>query len=273
MAWKDAWLSERLAEIDARGPGWKSPGRNWTVNSQDQTLTIVRGPVEFLMGSPADAFRPEMVGEPEPRQRRGIAHSFAIGQQKVTLAQFRRFREHGGGPDDSPALGVSWQQAAAYCNWLSEQEGLPPDQLCYERDARGEWQPVKDALDRVGYRLPTEAEWEFACRAGATTAYFFGPDESHLRSYAWYRKNTEDDAPRVAQFRPNDLGLFDPLGLAWEWTQDLRIPVEDGRPERICRGGSYVDVAGVVRCAYRRAYRAETTERITGFRVARVWKG
>src|SRR5262249_51224900 len=123
-----------------------------------------------------------------------------------------------------PMTFVSWYDAAAYCNWLNEQEGIPKDQWCYLPNQAGKYDEgmkmAPNYLQRTGYRLPTEAEWEYACRAGAETVYSFGEPDGVIDKYAWYAGNTSGKLRRVGLLKPNDLGLSDMHGNAWGWTQD-----------------------------------------------------
>ncbi len=113
-------------------------------------------------------------------------------------------------------IGFTWYIAANFCNWLSEQEGLPKDQWCYLRNEAGAYAEgmtiPADVLKRTGYRLPTEAEWEYACRAGAVTSRYYGQSIDLLGDYARYQANSRDHAWTCGSLLPNDLGLFDMLG-------------------------------------------------------------
>jgi formylglycine-generating enzyme required for sulfatase activity len=182
---------------------------------------------------------------------------------------------------------VDWYTAAAYCNWLSKEERVPPTQWCYPP---GQISPglvlAEGHLKRHGYRLPTEAEWEYACRAGAVTSRYYGRSAPLLGRYAWYQDNATDQAHAVGQLRPNDLGLFDMLGNAAEWCHDpfADYPkeggsdaVEDGEvgknqdaTRRAVRGGSFAGPAAQARCAWRDGYRAAQGYTTVGLRVART---
>jgi formylglycine-generating enzyme required for sulfatase activity len=120
--------------------------------------------------------------------------------------------------DDSPVTQVTWHDAVRFCNWLSDQDKLKP---CYRQDAGSDW--ILQASG-TGYRLPTEAEWEFACRAGTTTQFSFGDDVALLGRYAWIFENAHG-APRAAGIKPaNPFGLFDMHGNVSEWCQDVYAP-------------------------------------------------
>src|SRR5262249_41476128 len=118
----------------------------------------------------------------------------------------------------------SWYDAAAYCNWLSDKEGIPKDQWCYEPNEKGEYgdamKLAPNYLSRTGYRLPTDVEWEYACRARTASAYGFGEGEDLLGQYSSYVQNSPSRTREGGQLKPNDLGLFDMHGNVWEWVLD-----------------------------------------------------
>ena len=173
----------------------------------------------------------------EPHAACVIPRRFAIAAKEVTVEQFQRFERTNTAVRIAPELRepvqsrpgrtddrFTWYTAADYCNWLSEQEGLPKDQWCYlpnEAGAYAEGMSIPaDVLERTGYRLPTEAEWEYACRAGAVTSRYYGHSIDLLDAYAWYQANSKEHAWSCGSLLPNDLGLFDMLGNVFEWCQD-----------------------------------------------------
>ena len=193
---------------------------------------------------------------------------------------------------NGPRNGPSWYDAGAYCNWLSEQEGLPRDQWCYlpnESGAYAEGMTIPaNVLARRGYRLPTEAEWEYVCRAGVVTSRYYGNSLDLLDRYSWYQGNSKDHAWACGSLLPNDQGLFDMLGNLYEWVQDSerkRVPgkrrlssdqinvleyLNDKYPRRL-RGGSFNFQPAGVRSADR--FRVVPASHLIyyGFRPSRTY--
>jgi len=283
-----------------------------TYSGPNGHVMVVIAGGEFSMGSP----RSERGRSERERQHRvRIPRTFAIATTEVTNDEFARFlgavgdyaarwnarttARFGDPPrfaqfsrtPDSPQVAVSWYDAARYCNWLSEQAGFPKSQWVYpesiEPDKGLDLPP--DYLHRTGYRLPTEAEWEYAARAGTTTSWHFGDADSLLPRYAWYDANTRRELiSPVAQLRPNQWGLFDMLGNVWEWTLDRRQEypsdervVEDAEDvvlqvannvARTRRGGSFAYEWFTTRSAHRgdTTYFPNQTRDGVGFRVART---
>jgi formylglycine-generating enzyme required for sulfatase activity len=296
----DAKLWERDREVD-QGGQVLAGGRRWYRNGQGQTMVVIDARQPFLMGSPST--EAERLGGPKDNtERRHLVHIgrwFAISSKEVTVEQFRRFRKDHewnkkfSEKEKQPINQVSWYDAAAYCNWLSEQENIPKDQWCYEtnpEDKSGEVVRMKPRwLGLRGYRLPTEAEWEYACRAGALTARYYGETDELLGRYAWYSSVSRDQWMRPpGSVRPNDLGLFDMLGNAIEWCHNKDIPPGKERPEwdkededdvksvrtkdhRVIRGGSFQSTPWNVRSATRNALAPDNRVPRGGFRPARTY--
>jgi eukaryotic-like serine/threonine-protein kinase len=286
------WMAEQLARIDqeltkasAGRPLQEIRTRRWVVNGQGQTLAVIPAPGAFEIGSLSD--EKGRFGD-EPRRRVQIDYPFTIGLKLVTVAEFKKFRpgfehrkQYSPGPD-TPINTVSWYDAAAYCNWLSAQEKIPKDQWCYEPNAKGEYaegMKVKANHEALsGYRLPREAEWEYACRAGTVTTWSHGSDESLLGQYAWYSPSSNSTMHPVAALKPNGLGLFDVHGNAWQWCQDKKEMTffqdnkEDKIQSRVLRGGSFYNGAGVARSACRNQVEPANRYDIGGLRVARTYR-
>jgi formylglycine-generating enzyme required for sulfatase activity len=188
--------------------------------------------------------------------------SFMIDAHEVTQAEFEKLGKleafsnpsHFQGAD-LPVEQVTWPQAARYCNARSRQEGLQP---CYNEET-GECD-----FAATGYRLPTEAEWEYACRAGAETDYTFGGDARQLGDYAWFAANSARKTHPVGRKKPNAWGLYDMHGNVAEWCQDVYDPAyyssssppKDPRgPESgndyVLRGGSWKSAADALRSSAR----------------------
>jgi formylglycine-generating enzyme required for sulfatase activity len=160
-----------------------------------------------------------------------------------------------------PVNSMQQRTAVMYCKWLYNKTG-------------------------IFYRLPTEAEWEYACRAGSTTKYFFGDNESDLDKYAWYSENSNAAYHKVGQLKPNAFGLYDILGNVSEWVMDqydekyfIKAKDSEVDPElkptsrhpRLLKGGSYVDGANELRCANRTSWLPEWNKRDPQIPKSKWW--
>jgi formylglycine-generating enzyme required for sulfatase activity len=265
----------------------------WYVNGQGQTMVVIPGPVEFVMGSPPTE-EGQQAGEVQHKKR--IGRAFALAAAPVTKEQFLRFLPKFGHnqmmryPDPTcPIGGVIWYEGAAYCNWLSQREGIPEEQWCYETNAKGQVVKLRENyLSLTGYRLPTEAEWEYVCRAGAVTRRYYGESEELLARYSWYLQNSKERTWPVGGKKPNDLGLFDMHGNVIAWCQEsykgYPAPKDGGALEdkedvlsiipttgRVLRGGSFFNRASYVRSALRLWLVPTLRDLNVGFRPARTF--
>lgn len=201
-------------------------------------------PGEFLMGSTdfeiaeairsvgEDAFSRSCVASEAPRHKTVLTQPFYLGVHEVTQAQYEKimarqpshFSEAGPGKEAVAGLNtaahpveqVSWNDATEFCVELSRLEDREP---FYNLD--------HDALSLsggAGYRLPTEAEWEFACRAGTTVRFWTGDIDEGLARAAWFDANSEGRTHRVGELKPNPFGLYDIHGNVWEWVYDAWEP-------------------------------------------------
>ena len=168
-----------------------------------------------------------------------------------------------------PWEALTWYDAARYCNWLSARERIPEDQWCYPKLVGPGMTLPANALERTGYRLPTEAEWEYACRSGTTTLWPHGLSEPRLINYAWILRDSGRVMHPSGLKRPNEMGLFDVLGNASEWctgTVDFAwdpsvarsredtlqlLLIHDDQQASDSRGGSFLDPSADIRCANR----------------------
>jgi serine/threonine protein kinase/formylglycine-generating enzyme required for sulfatase activity len=268
----------KLSDLQSTVAGQAATDRDWAVNAQGITMVIVRGPQEFSQGSPASEQERD---EDEKQQTVRLSHSFAISAHEITRDQFLQFQPDFDYPasvtpsGDCPIGYVSWIEAVKFCRWLSEKEGIPEKEMCYpsldkiDRDVQlpDDWQR------RIGYRLPTEAEWECACRAGTTTARFFGESGDRLDRYAFYGANSQDHLWPVGSLRPNPWGMFDVYGNVMEWCQDKALGFEPDSAEResnrVMRGGTYRLIKRENRSAKRFDYPPIVHYSFLGLRVAR----
>ncbi len=286
------------------------PGEFQMGSSPQQVDEALRQLETVPRQAPGEAER--VRNEEQPRHRVVLSRPMRLGRTETTVGQFRRFvdatgyvtetERFGGGnsskaeetdpvkraalwhrpgyatTDDAPVTQITWVDMVEFCNWLSTREGLRP---CYTRGAAGVWTRIGEA---DGYRLPTEAEWEFACRAGTTTHYGFGDDVRELDDHAWFNRTAEAGGRvggrAVAQKKPNAFGLNDMHGNAWERCQDFHDPAwyaksptidPQGPPtgaHRVVRGAGWHYYDLHCRSAYRNHYSPIARTANTGFRVA-----
>ena len=294
-------VEKRIVEASSLEQVHHSASKEFT-NTIGMRFTRIE-PGEFLMGSPDSEVGRD---KNETQHKVKLTKPFLIGIHHVTRGQFAAFvkgaayrtdaekdgwayayfdeinfgKVNGASwekpgfvqTDDHPVVEVSWNDATAFCKWLSAKEGK-------------------------NYRLPTEAEWEYACRAGANTAYFWGdnPDgglgfancadlTAKEKFSAWnpvfkWRDGFVFTSP-VGSFKPNPWGLYDIIGNAWEWCSDFYGPYPDGdavdptgpaqgdaNSSRVLRGGSWSDLPRLCRAAFRLSYSPDNRSYRIGFRV------
>jgi formylglycine-generating enzyme required for sulfatase activity len=295
----DGFTDEHRTKLPEQPNGLKHG--NWFVNAAGQTMVVLEAG-DILMGSPDS--EPDRGGD-ELQHVRRIGRTFAIASKAISKGQYRKFQEanyadisypYADGysrTDDSPMLGMSWYEAAWCCNWLSEQDDIPKEQWCYLPNEAGKYaqgmKPADDFRSRIGYRLPTEGEWEFACRAGTSTTFSFGADVTLLRHYGWYMMNADDHTWPGGSLKPNDFGLFDMHGNNWEWLHDGHYSYEassDGtaveEPSdiavvkdvdvRLNRGGSFMQLEHEARSASRSGSQSSHQVLTFGFRPVKTIK-
>jgi formylglycine-generating enzyme required for sulfatase activity/tRNA A-37 threonylcarbamoyl transferase component Bud32 len=294
------WLLRRWSHADplpllrnARPP----EGSTWLILALgDEHLPfVIFPPTEFRMGSPE--------GEPyrhknEPLHTVRLTRSFAMAEREVTRGQFAEFLkdaplvaaiypniDEASKTEAHPIVAVTWFEAVAYCRWLTEKGGLPESEQCYEEMPGAD--KGKDGIpkswrfhpQRHGFRLPTEAEWECACRAGTTTAYSFGDDRELLLNYG---RHLEEHADLGGLLRPNLRGLSDMHGNVWEWCHDgyeaLLVDKTDptGKEDatnRVLRGGGWDRSPWHCRSAYRHSPTPDYRGTYMGFRIVRTVGG
>ncbi len=257
------------------------PGSSTDVNM----ISIPAG--SFLMGSPDDESGRHANEGP---QRTVYISSFSMLETEVTE---RQWEEVMGWNDCSDSRGdnypvefVSWLDCASFCNKLSQALGLEKCYALSNVSYNGVHISTADVscdFEASGFRLPTEAEWEYACRAGTTTRFYTGDSRADLDLAAWYTSNSDSLKQKVCQKQGNEFGLYDMHGNVWEWCWDWYYsnyygtrPDPDDNPtgrttgsDRILRGGSCYDIVDFCRSAYRGSSGPYYCHRYLGFRVVR----
>ncbi len=252
------------------------PGREWFVQRiGGECITfVVFPPGEFFMGVPS--WEAGQNANPYHLSHRvKLTRRFALADREITRRQFERYLASQGvklndyiklasalpRTDEHPMNLVTWLDAVDFCRWLTtEDEALGAEDQCDAEPPglalRGDAERSSDwpfQTERAGYRLPTDAEWEYACRAGTVTSYGFGSDATLLDHYGMYQGNTPGSTGVARQFKPNPRGLFNMPGNLWEWCHDRWGPFDEQpaidpvRPagpaegtQRVVRGGCFL---------------------------------
>ncbi len=300
-AWNDAAELNAITKPLAAKKPPSIPGDGWRINSEGQTLSVLKPGMVFEMGAGIDDPDRALQGGTDLELRHSVklAHGFEIGQREVSLEEFLRFRPtfkyidktNPDGRKNGPVGGLSWFDAVAYCQWLTEKEGISEDQWCFPKLAQIKSNMAIPArfTQRTGYRLPTEEEWELAARASNTMRYPCGMTSRHINNHAFTWNNSQERLWPCGSRLPNAWGLFDTAGNALEWTMDelrryddpllkadlaqlekLGFIVIGGDSTRMLRGGSISNSPTMARVSSRLAAQANQQSASNGFRICRT---
>jgi formylglycine-generating enzyme required for sulfatase activity len=277
----ELWLDQEPTSAEPAAPRTAGLARPEPVRALERPDEIVNSIGMKLKLIPAGEFE---MGSTEaederPRHLVTITRPFYLGVYPVTQREYlqviKQNPSYSSGNERLPVENVSWHDAVTFCNVLSQKEGLP---LFYAINGRT---VTVSNWNGPGYRLPTEAEWEYACRAGTTTRFSFGDDQNALGEYAWFGDNANQQTHPVGEKKPNGFGLHDMHGNVWEWCSDWydadyykQSPAADPRgPEpaahRVIRGGSWYRDLQIARSASRFWSSQEGQYFHLGFRLAR----
>ncbi|WP_258367427.1 SUMF1/EgtB/PvdO family nonheme iron enzyme, partial [Mesotoga sp. TolDC] len=224
----------------------------------------------------------------KPTHKVTFTYDFYLGKYEITFDEYDDFCEATGrskpkdedwGRGQRPVINVSWDDAIGFCNWLSEKDKLPKaydnDGNLLDKDGR----ITADPANVVGYRLPTEAEWEYAARGGNKSKGYKYSGSDNVDKVAWYGLNLGSKTQEVGKKTPNELGIYDMSGNVWEWCSDRyghysssakTNPYNDSGSGRVDRGGGWSNLATVARVANRGNFSPTFMRNNLGFRIART---
>jgi len=246
-----------LSGVLALQPGCKRRAPDDELVSSDEPTQAVTESGTEMVQIPAGRFTMGDEDEIDATPHEVVLNSFYMDATLVTQSHYQKIM--GDNPSrwkvaENPVEQVRWSDAVRFCNARSTLEGLVP---CYDLE---NW---TFDFEANGYRLPTEAEWEYACRAGTQTAYFMGNNASKLEAYAWFDKNAGGHPQPVGQKQANPWGLYDMCGNLWQWCHDFyQVDYYEESPEenprgpktgetKVVRGGAWKFSADSCRSGYR----------------------
>ncbi len=274
----------KVVAKDSKGATTEGPEWRFTTSAVPEGMVLV-GKGSFTMG---DEFG-DLWDSCRPTHKVTFTYDFYIGKYEVTFNEYDAFcnaiggnkpKDEGWGRGQRPAINVSWNDAIAYCNWLSEKEKLPKaydnNGNLLDKDGRVTTDPSKV----VGYRLPTEAEWEYAARGGNKSKGYKYAGSDNVSDVAWYSSNSGGETQEVGKKAPNELGIYDMSGNVWEWCSDWFGNYSSSAQTnpynstagsyRVRRGGSWLNGAADVRVANRGVNSPTFANYSLGFRIART---
>jgi formylglycine-generating enzyme required for sulfatase activity len=244
----------------------------------------------FQMGNTRDDYS-EGGSDEKPVHTVNLTYDYYIGKYEVTFNEYDAYCEAGEktkpndfswGHGSRPVINISWWGAIAYCNWLSEQEGFQPAYDSIGNLLNKNGQVTKDITEVEGYRLPTEAEWEYAARGGHEVTDYQYAGSNSVDEVSWYWDNSNNKTHEVGQKDPNELGIYDMSGNVWEWCHDRygsytntkkTNPIgPDSGSIHVGRGGCWIDYDRSCRIVNRDYGSPSHGSQGLGLRIARTQK-